>query len=260
MVVDNRAGAAGTLGANLAAKAAPDGYTLFQCNIASNAVAAALYKSLPFDLHKDFAAITRIGTTPNALVVGMGVPAKSLHEFITLAKASPGKLTYGSSGASPYLAMELFKLLTQTDITSVSYKGAAPAISDMMGGQITAGVTNLPALIQPVLAGRMRALGVMDARRAQQWPTVPTMAEVGVIGCEVTSWYGVCAPAGTPQPVLNKLHADFTAVLKSADVQQRFADLVIDVSPGTPAEFAAFMRGETTRWMQVAKKAGLTPQ
>ena len=260
MVVDNRAGAAGVVGANLGAKAAPDGYTLFQCNIASNAIASVIYKTLPFDMHKDFAAITRIGTTPNALVVGIGVPAKTAQEFIALARVQPGKLTYGSSGASPYLAMELFKMLTHIDVTSVAYKGAAPALADMMGGQITASVSNLPALVQPVLAGRIRALGVMDAKRAAQWPDVPTMAEAGVNGAEVTSWYGVCAPAGAPQPVLNKLHADFTGVLNSADVRQRFSGLMIDVSPGTPAEFAAFMRAETTRWAQVAKKAGLQPQ
>ena len=151
-------------------------------------------------------------------------------------------------------------MLTNIDVTSVSYKGAAPALSDMMGGQITASVSNLPGLVQHVLAGRIRAIGVMDAKRAQQWPNVPTMAEAGVNGAEVTSWYGVCAPAATPKPVLDKLHTDFTVVLKSADIQQRFTDLMIDVSPGTPAEFAAFMRSETIRWAQVAKKAGLVPQ
>ena len=260
MVVDNRAGAAGVVGANLVAKSAPDGYTLLQCNIASNAIAKVLYKTLPFDMHQDFAAITRIGTTPNAVVVGIGVPVKSVQEFIALAKASPGKLTYGSSGASPYLAMELFKMLTNIEVTSVAYKGSAPALSDMMGGQITASVSNLPGLVQHVLAGRIRAIGVMDAKRAPQWPNVPTMGEAGVNGAEVTSWYGACAPAATPKSVLDKLHTDFTAVLKSADIQQRFTDLMIDVSPGTPAEFAAFMRSETIRWAQVAKKARHVPQ
>jgi tripartite-type tricarboxylate transporter receptor subunit TctC len=183
-----------------------------------------------------------------------------VREFIALAKANPGKLTYGTSGASPHLAMELFKTITNIDVTSVTYKGAAPALADMMGGQITASLTNLPGLVAHAQAGRIRVLGVMDVRRAKQLPDVPTMAEAGVNDCVVTSWYGVCAPVATPKPVLDRLHTDFTGVLKSADIRQRFGDLVIDIAAGSPAEFMNFMRTETTRWAQVAKKAGLQPQ
>jgi tripartite-type tricarboxylate transporter receptor subunit TctC len=262
VVVDNRSGAGGTLGAGIGARAAPDGYTLFQCNIASNAIAASLYAKLPYDVLRDFAPVSRIGTTASALVVHPSMPFATVTEFIAYAKANPGKLSYGSSGAgtSPHLAMELFKTMAKIDVVHIAYKGAAPALADLIAGQVPVSVSNIPAVLAPIQSGRMRALAVTGALRASQLPAVPTMIEAGLPGYEVTSWYGVCAPAATPEKVLDKLHADLMRVLEAPDVQQRLKDLVVDVAPTSRADFAAFIRAETTRWAQVVKDAGLAPQ
>ena len=262
VVVDNRSGAGGTIGAAIGARAAPDGYTLFQCNIASNAIAASLYAKLPYDVLRDFAPISRIGTTASALVVHPSMPFTTVAELIAYAKANPGKVSYGSSGAgtSPHLAMELFKTMAKIDVVHIAYKGAAPALADLIAGQVPVSVSNIPAVLAPIQAGRMRALAVTGALRASQLPAVPTMIEAGLQGYEVTSWYGVCAPAATPEPVLSKLHADLMRVLKAPDVQQRLKDLVVDVAPTSRVDFAAFIREETTRWAQVVKDAGLVPQ
>lgn len=262
VIVDNRSGAGGTMGAQAAAKAPPDGYTLFQCNIASSAIAEALYHKLGYDHPRDFAPITRIGTTPNALVVHPSTPARTLKEFVAVARANPGKLSYGSSGAgsSPHLSMELLKMMTKTNIVHVSYKGAPQAMSDVMAGQIESGMTNIPLVIAPIQAGRLRGLAVTSARRVSQIANVPTMIESGLPGYEVYSWYGVCTNAGTPAPILEKLHADVTSVLRSAEVQKIFGDLMIDVAPTSREGFAEFMRSETARWAEVAKSAGITKQ
>jgi tripartite-type tricarboxylate transporter receptor subunit TctC len=262
VVVDNRSGAGGTLGAGIGARAAPDGYTLFQCNIASNAIAASLYAKLPYDVLRDFAPVSRIGTTASALVVHPSMPFATVTEFIAYAKANPGKLSYGSSGAgtSPHLAMELFKTMAKIDVVHIAYKGAAPALADLIAGQVPVSVSNIPAVLAPIQSGRMRALAVTGALRASQLPAVPTMIEAGLPGYEVTSWYGVCAPAATLEKVLDKLHADLMRVLEAPDVQQRLKDLVVDVAPTSRADFAAFIRAETTRWAQVVKDAGLAPQ
>ena len=259
VIVDNRSGAGGTVGAAVAAKSPADGYTLFQCNIASNAIAQSLYAKLPYDVIKDFAPITRIGTTANGVVVHPSLPASNIREFIAYAKANPGKLSYGSTaaGSSPQLTMELLKLTAKINVVHISYKGAAPAIADALGGQIPVAVANLPALLAPVQAGRLRALGVTSLKRASAWPSVPTMVESGMPGFEVTSWYGVCAPAGTPRPVLDKLHADFTTVLSAPELQQRLNDLVVEPAPTSPDDFAAIIRAETSRWAKVVKAAGI---
>jgi tripartite-type tricarboxylate transporter receptor subunit TctC len=262
VVVDNRSGAGGTIAAAIGARAAPDGYTLFQCNIASNAIAASLYAKLPYDPLRDFAPISRIGTTSSALIVHPSMPVSSVAEFIVYARANPGKVSYGSSGAgsSPHLAMELFKTMTGIDVVHIAYKGAAPALADLIGGQVPVSISNIPALLSPVQSGRVRALAVTGAKRVSQLPSVPTMSESGLTGYEVTSWYGVCAPAGTPAPVLGKLHADLTRVLQTPDVQQRLNDMVVDVAPTSREDFAAFILAETRRWAQVVKDAGLVQQ
>jgi tripartite-type tricarboxylate transporter receptor subunit TctC len=262
LVVDNRSGAGGTIGAAIAARAAPDGYTLFQCNIASNAIAAALHAKLPYDTLRDFAPISRIGTTPNVLFVHPSLPVASVAEFIAHAKANPGKVSYGTSGAgsSPHLAMELLKTMTGIDMVHIAYKGAAPALADLIGGQVPVSMANIPAILSPVQAGRVRPLAVTGAKRVSQWPSVPTMIESGLTGYEVTSWYGVCAPAGTPAAVLDKLHADVTRVLLALDVHQRLTGMMVDVAPTSPGDFAAFIRAETRRWAQVVKDAGVEQQ
>ncbi len=262
VVVDNRSGAGGTVGAAIAARAAPDGYTLFQCNIASNAIAASLYAKLAYDPPRDFAPITRIGTTASVLIVHPSLPVATVAEFIANAKANPGKLSYGSSGAgtSPHLGMELFKAMARIDVVHIAYKGAPQAISDLIGGQVPAAISNIPALLPPIHTGRARAIAVTSLKRASQLPSTPTMDESGLKGYEVTSWYGVCAPAGTPAPMLSKLHSDLSKVLLAPDVQQRLTEMVIEPAPTSREDFAAFMRTETQRWAQVAQGAGLKPQ
>jgi tripartite-type tricarboxylate transporter receptor subunit TctC len=262
VVVDNRSGAGGTVAAGIAARAVPDGYTLFQCNIASNAIAASLYAKLPYDPLRDFAPISRIGTTASALVVHPSLPVSSVAEFISYARANPGKLSYGSSGvgSSPHLGMELFKTMTRIEVVHIAYKGAAPALADTIGGQVPVSISNIPALLSPIQSGRVRALAVTGPKRTSQLPSVPTMSESGLTGYEVTSWYGVCAPAGTPAPVQEKLHADLTRVLQMPDVQQRLNDLVVEAAPTSREDFAAFIQAETRRWAQVVQDAGLAPQ
>ncbi len=262
VVVDNRSGAGGTVGAALAARAAPDGYTLFQCNIASNAIAASLYAKLAYDPPRDFAPITRIGTTASVLIVHPSLPAATVAEFIAHARANPGKLSYGSSaaGTSPHLGMELFKTMAKIDVVHIAYKGAPQAVSDLIGGQVPVAISNIPALLPPVQSGRARALAVTSLKRASQLPSTPTMDESGMKGFEVTSWYGVCVPTGTPAPLLAKVHADLSKVLLAADVQQRMTEMVIEAAPTTREDFAAFIQAETKRWAQVVKAAGLALQ
>lgn len=262
VVVDNRSGAGGTLGAGIAARAAPDGYTLFQCNIASSAIAASLYAKLAYDPIRDFDSITRIGTTANAIIVHPSLPVATVAEFIAHARANPGKLSYGSSaaGTSPHLGMELFKTITKINVVHIAYKGAPQAIADLMGGQVPVAVSNIPALLPPIQSGRARAVAVTSLKRTSQLPAVPTVDESGIKGFEVTSWYGVCVPAGTPAAILGKLHADLTKVLLAQDVQQRMTELVIEPAPTSREDFSAFIRAETRRWAQVVKEAGLPLQ
>ena len=262
MLVENRTGAGGTIAGNFVAKAPPDGYTLLHCNIASNAIALALYNKLPYDGLRDFAPITRIGTTPNALNVHPSVPVKTIKEFVAHATANPGKVSYGHGGvgASPHLTMELFKNLAKVDVVHIAYKGASPALADLIGGQIPVMISNVPALLPYVQAGKIRTLAVTSPKRIPQLASVPTMIESGFPGFEVTSWYGACAPAGTPAPVLDKLHGDLLKVLQLPEVVQRFTDMVVEPAPQSRDEFAAFMRAEATRWAKVVKDANIPTQ
>ena len=262
VVVENRVGAGGTIAGNFVAKAPPDGYTLLHCNIATNAIALALYTKLPYDGLKDFAPVTRMGTTANVFLVHPSMPIKTVAQFIAYAKANPGKLSYGHGGvgASPHLSMELFKNLAGINLVHIAYKGASPAIADLMGGQIPVAIANLPALIPHIRSGKAHALAVTSEKRVPQAPAIPTMVESGYKDYVVSAWYGMCAPAGTPQPVLDKLHADTTRVMNSPDVQQRLNDLVIDVATQSRDEFTAFMRAEAVRWAKVVKDAGIPTQ
>ncbi len=258
VIVDNRAGAGGTVGGAVGAKAPPDGYTLVQCNIATNAIAYSLYSKLPYE-PRDFAPITRVGTTAIGIVAHPSLPAASIQELIAYARANPGELSYGatSAGSSPQLSMELFKLTAKVDIVHVAYKGAAFAVADALGGQIPVAVATLPPLLAPVQAGRLRALVVTSAKRSPAWPSVPTMIESGMPGFEVTSWYGVCAPAGTPKPMLDKIHADVTAALSTPELQERLLELTMDPAPMSRVDFDAFMRTEASKWAKVTKEAAI---
>lgn len=259
VLVENRAGAGGTVGAAFAARSPADGYTLFQCNIASSAIAPSLYAKMPYHHERDFAPLSRIGTTPNVLVIHPSMPSRSLREFIAYAKARPGKLSYGTSaaGSSQLLTMELIKLTAKIDVVFVPYKGAPQSLSDTIGGQIPCTVQSAPGVLSAIQTGRVRALAVTSLKRIPQLPSVPTMDETALPGFEVNSWYGLCAPAGTPAPLLDKIHADLTAVLRMPEIQQRLKDLVVAVAPTSREEFAQFIRAETARWARVIKDAGI---
>ncbi|HEX2827709.1 MAG TPA: tripartite tricarboxylate transporter substrate binding protein [Burkholderiales bacterium] len=262
IIVDNRSGAGGTVGAAYAAKLPADGYALFQCNIASSAIAESLYAKLPYDQQRDFAPITRIGTTASVLVVHPSLPAKSVKEFIAYARANRGKLSYGTSaaGTSPQLAMELLKLTAKIEVVHVGYKGGPQALTDTVAGQIPSSMQTAPAAISSIDAGRVRALAVTSLRRIPQLPKVPTMDESGVTGFEVNSWYGLCAPTGTPNAVVDKVHDDLVGVLRTPEIQQRLRDMVVEAAPTSREQFAQFIRAETQRWARVIKAAGIPLQ
>ena len=262
VVVENRVGAAGTLGSAFVAKSPPDGYTLLQANIAPNAIAVSLYAKVPYDQLRDFAPITRIGMTPNIITVHPSVPFKSIKQLIAYAKVYPGQLSYSAAivGTSPQLSMELLKLQLKIDVVHIPYRIAAQGVTDTIGGQIPVNISNVPAIIGPVQAGRLRALAVTSAQRVSLLPDVPTMQESGVPGFEVNSWYGVAAPAGTPAPLLDKLNADITSVLRMPEVQQRLSEMVIPPSPTSREEFDQFIRAEIARWAKVIKDAGIPQQ
>lgn len=262
VLVENRAGAGGTVGAAFAARSPADGHTLFQCNIASSAIAESLYAKMPYDHQRDFAPLSRIGMTASVLVVHPSLPARSVKEFIAYAKANPGQLSYGTSaaGTSPQLTMELLKLTAKIDVVHIAYKGAPQALSDVIGGQIPVSAQTAPAVLPAIQTGRVRALAVTSLKRIAQLPSVPTLNESVLPGFEVNSWYGLCAPSGTPLPILDKVHTDLTAVLRMPEIQQRFRDLVIEPAPTSREEFAQFIRAESARWARVIKDAGIPKQ
>ena len=262
ILVENKAGAGGTVGADAAAKAAPDGYTLLTCQVASHGVSPAVYNKLPYDHLRDFAPISLIGKTPNVLVVHPSVPAQTLAEFITYVRASPGKYNYASPGygTSPQMTMELFKLTAGLNLFHVPYKGGAPALADVMGGQVTGMFGNLPEQLTAIKGGKTRALAVSSAKRNPQLPDVPTVAESGFPGFDVTVWYGVCAPSGVPKQILDKLHATLVRTVNLPEMKARLAEASIEATPTTPEEFAAFIKGETERWARVVKEANIPKQ
>ena len=259
VVVDNRPGAGGNIAASIAAKAQPDGYTLLTCNFATHGLNPAAYRKLPYDPLKDFIAISMFGTAPSILAVHPSVPPRSVSELIAYAKANPGKLTMGSSGGgtSQYLSIELLKLMTGIDIIYVPYKGGAPALTDLLGGQVQSIVGALPTVIGFLPSGRIRALGVTSAVRSSQVPNIPTIAESGVPGFEVVGWNGLCAPTGTPPSVIAKISADTLKALEQPDTLQRLKEQGTDARPMTPAQFDAFVRAEITKWAKVAQAVGM---
>ena len=260
--VENRAGVAGVLGTAFVAKSPPDGHTLLQCNIASSAIGVSLFAKIPYDQVRDIAAVTRIGMTPNIVIVHPSLPVKSMKGLIALAKAQPGKLSYASGqvGTSPQLSMELIKLIAKIDIVSIPYKIGAQGLTDNIAGHVPVGISNFPQTVAPVQSGRLRALAVTTATRASQMPSVPTMQEAGIPDYDVSSWYGVCAPAGVPSALLDKLNADINSVLRIPEIQQRLDELVMGGPETTRDEFDQFIRAEIVRWAKVIKDAAIPQQ
>ncbi|WP_313314953.1 tripartite tricarboxylate transporter substrate binding protein [Pulveribacter sp.] len=258
VVVDNRAGAGGNIGGALAAKAPADGYTLFMGTVGTHAINEALYKKMPFDPVKDFAPLTRVANVPNLLVANPKQPFKTVQELIAYAKAHPGEVNFGSSGSgsSIHLSGELFKTMAKVDMVHVPYKGSAPAVTDLLGNQIGIMFDNMPSAIQHVRAGKLRPIAVTTAQRSPELPDVPTIAEAGVPGYEATSWFGMFAVAGTPKPVLDKLHAALAKVLAQPDVKKKIAEQGGEVVIETPEQFAAFIKTETAKWGKVVKESG----
>ena len=262
VVIDNRGGAGGTVGAEIAAHAPADGYTLFACNIASLAVSPALYKKLGYDPVRGFAPIGLIGSTPNSLVVNPSVPSTSVAEFIALAKSRPGQINYASPGigTSPQLSMELFKKSAGVDLVHVAYRGAGPAVADLMGNHVQAMFATMPSVIGPVRAGKLRMLGVTSLSRFPDLPNVPTIAESGMPGFEVVSWQGLCTPAGVSSAVLGKLRGALSAALDLPATKQQLAAQGQLPTPMTAEKFAAYIRAERAKWAKVVKEAGIDPQ
>lgn len=259
IVVDNRGGGGGVVGTDLVAKAAADGYTLLVGSITTNAVNPALYKKLPYDHIRDLAPLSLIGTVPNTLVVHTSVPARSVKEFIAYAKANPGKLSYGSSGigSAPHLSMELMKSMAGINLLHVPYKGAGAALTDVLGGQLQALCSSLAGLLPHIKSGRVRALGMTTRTRNAQLPDVPTLAEDGIPGYEVTIWYALFAPARIPQAVLNRLNRETVKALNSADLKERLTLQGLDVASSTPEELMTLVKTETVKWAKVVRDSAV---
>jgi len=266
VVIDNRPGAAGNVGSDIVAKSAPDGYTLLMCTVSSHAINPGLYSKLPYDHIKDFAPVILVARVPNVLEVNPGVPVYTVADLIKLAKEKPGEINFASSGSgtSIHLSGELFKTMTGVNMVHVPYKGSAPAITDLIGGQVQVMFDNLPSSLQQIKAGKLRAIAVTSAQRSPALPDLPTIAESGLPGFEATSWFGVLAPAGTPPAIVNRLNAEINKWLQSPDGKEKLLAQGALIEPrgesvtagGSPEQFAAFIRAETEKWAKVIKASG----
>jgi tripartite-type tricarboxylate transporter receptor subunit TctC len=261
VIVDNRGGAGGTIGTDLAAKAPPDGYTLLINNI-SIAVNATLYPQLPYDTVKDLAPVSLLGRQPNLLVVHPSVPARSVRDFLALARAKPGQINYASGGVGTagHLATELLMIMTKVKLTHVPYKGLGPALTDLVGGHVQCAVSTLASALPQVKAGKLRALGATTAKRSSFFPEVPTMDEAGVSGYEFSTWYGLLVPAATPRTIIDRLNQETAKVLGSAPLKEQFAAQGLEPSSSSPDQFGAYLKTEVGKWGKVVKQSGAKPE
>ena len=257
VVVDNRPGAGGTIGGALVARANPDGYTFLLATVA-HTMAPGIYKTLPYDFQKDLEPIGMVALTPNVLIVNPSIPARNVQELVAYIKANPGKVNYGSAGigSTEHLSGELFRALTGTDISHVPYKGGAPMMTDLMAGQIQMAIETSPSANPHIKSGKVKALAVTSVKRSAAYPGVPTVAESGVPGYEVTTWYALMAPHNTPEPIRHRVSAELAKVLKQPDVQKRFDEQGVTAGDMTPPQLAGFIKTETAKWTKVAKDSG----
>ena len=257
-VVDNRAGAAGNIGVDMAAHAAPDGYTLLAVTAAA-AISQSAYAKAPFDLVKDFAPVALIASAPFILALHPSVPAKSLQELIAIAKASPGKYSYATpgTGSSPHMAGELLKMETGINLLHVPYKGTVPAVADVIAGNVSMALANMLVALPAVKSGRLRAVAITSAKRSAIVPDLPTFSEAGVRGFESGTWYAFLAPAGTPRPVISVLNREIWRIVQLPDIREKLAAQGAEPLVGTPEETGAFVRNEVVRWAKVVKAAGV---
>jgi tripartite-type tricarboxylate transporter receptor subunit TctC len=258
VVVENKPGAGGGIGADFTAKAAPDGYTIMGGTISTHAINASLYSKLPYDPVKDFVPITLIARIPNLLVVNPDIPAKNVAELIALLKANPGKYSFASSGngTSQHLSGELFKSMTGVEMQHVPYKGSPPALQDVVGGQVSMTFDNITTAWPLAKVGKLRPLAVTTAKRSSIAPEVPTLAESGLPGFEVGSWQGVFAPAGTPPEIVKRLNVEIVKILNSPDVREKLTALGAEPVGDSAEQFSAYVKSEVVKWSDVVKKSG----
>jgi tripartite-type tricarboxylate transporter receptor subunit TctC len=261
VVVDNRPGAGSVVGSEIVAKSNPDGYTLLLGNI-SMAFNASLYRKLPYDTLRDFTPISLVSDQPNILVAHPSLPAKSFNEFIVLARSQPGKLTYASAGtgAGTHLAMELLMMSQKIELVHVPYKGTGPALTALLGNQISVFFSTFASALPHVKAERLRAFAVTSLKRARTLPEVPTVAESGVPGYEYSTWYGLLSPAGVPRAIVNRLNKETVAALNDPEIRQRYISQGVDPIPSTAAHYAAYLKSETEKWSKVMRAAKIPQQ
>ncbi len=259
VIVENRAGATGTIAADFVSKAGADGYTLLMGHVNSNAIAPTIFKKLPYDAIKDFASVTYVGYVPNVLTVHPSLPVRSVKELVALAKSRPGELTCASSGtgSTQHLALELFMTLTGVKIIHVPYKGSGQAIVDLVAGQVLMNFDTMPPVIDHIKSNRLRALAVTTPKRASQLPDIPTLDETGLKGFEMTNWYGVVAPAGVPRDIINKVSADINKALQDPGVRKRLVDVGTEIGGGTPESFDNFIKTEIAKYTKLVKAANV---
>lgn len=259
VLVDNRTGASGLIAADMLAKAAPDGTTLMVASQTTYAVAPVLYKSTSFDAQRDVAGVAMLGSSPLVLVANPNYAAKSVAQLVALAKAKPGTINFGSGGVgtTPHMAAELFLFNAGIRMTHVAYRGEAPAIADVLAGQVPLLFANVSVVTGQVKSGALRALAVTSPRRAPSLPAVPTLAEAGIKGAEVETWFGLTAPILTPREVVRRLNEEVVKALAAPDLQQRFAELSLTVDPGSPEELDARIKADTVQWTEVIRRAGI---
>ena len=258
VVIDNRPGAAGNIGADLVAKSAPDGYTFLMGTVGTHAINTSLYTKMPYDHVKDFAPVILVAGVPNVLEVTPSLPVNSVADLIRLAKEKPGQINFASSGSgtSIHLSGELFKTMAGVDMTHIPYKGSAPALTDLIGGQVQVMFDNLTSSLPQIRAGKLRAIAVTSAQRAAALPNVPTIAESGLPGFEASSWFGILAPAGVPPTVIARINADVNQWLRTSDARDKLLAQGAVAAGGTPEQFAAHIRAETEKWAKVVKLSG----